>query len=136
MAGIAGENLVFPVLDLMEQFMKKQSNLGDLLGGGYPSINLFREHELDEYRVTRALLIYDTGYELEVQMTFGSEDESTYPTAIEEAYFDYEYYRYFRLTEVTLVFTQNQSTTVATYHIVLNYEERGLLISTNAVRIL
>lgn len=137
MAGIAGDNLVFPVLDLIEQKMKehKCDENGNPMLWGYPSVQLFREHELDDMRVTRAVMNYDTGYTLEVQMTFGSEDTSTYPTAIDVAYFDYEYYRYFRLTHVQLIMTKTNGATVANYSVVLHYDERGLLTSTTATRI-
>lgn len=137
MAGIAGDNMVFPIIDLIEQKLKehKCDENGSPITWGYPSVQLFREHEMDEGRVTRAIMKYDNGYSLEVQMTFGSDDESTYPTAINEAYFDEEYYRYFRLTHAQLIITKVSGATVANYSVVLHYDEKGLLTSTTASRI-
>lgn len=137
MAGIAGDNMVFPILDLIEQRLKehKCDENGNPIMWGYPSVQLFREHEMDEDRVTRAIMTYDSGYAMEVQMTFGSDDESTYPTTIDEAYFDYEYYKYFRLTHVQIILTKISGATVANYSVVLHYNEKGLLTSTTATRI-
>lgn len=135
MAGIAGENMVFPILDLIEQKLQ-DFGVGDKdIFLGYPSIQLIRGHPMDEDRLTSAIMRYDSGYIMEVQLTHGSDDETTYPTDMEIPYFDYEYYKYFRLTEVMLLLSKESGSTVATYHIVLNYNSKGLLDSTQATNI-
>lgn len=133
MAGLVNDNIVFPVLDLIRAEMRKMdTNYVDPFLG-YPSVELYREHQLDPERVTGAQMVYESGYIVDVFMKFGSDDETTYPDNVSS--YDYDYYKYFRLTETTLVTLNPDGDTVASYNIVLNYNNIGLLTGTDVSRI-
>lgn len=138
MAGIVNENIVFPVLDLIRAELRKLHLSEKVIQDpfeGIPSVTIFREHPLDPEVVTGAELLYDSLYVMDIYLKFGSEDESTYPDGVDINHHDYDYYRNWRLTHVTTSVLDPNGDTIITYHISLNYDNRGFLTGTTVSRI-
>lgn len=139
MAGLVNDNIVFPVLDLIkdairDHLIKYHMEEGDPFQGT-PSVELFREHPLDDEKVTGATLTYESEYALDIVLEYGSDDESTYPEGVDSSHDDYEYYRYWRLTSVTTALISPAGEELVSYNIGLNYDKRGLLTGTTVARI-
>lgn len=138
MAGIVNENIVFPVLDLIHRELRKfsstnNSSLSPL--EGEPSVTLYREHTQDPDRVTGADLFYESEWKVSIWMKFGSEDEESFPSSVGYDHPDYEYYKYYRLTQVTARTFDAGGDEMSSYNIVLNYDEEGRLTGTSVHRI-
>lgn len=128
--GIVNDNIVFPVLDLIRKEMKSQGYRFD----GIPSVILHRDHPLDRYIVTAANLMYESGLEEEIILSRGSDDETTYPEGVEVGHPEYEFCRYWRLTEVTITYFRQGEELIESYTIRLFYNKDGLLESTDVSR--
>lgn len=125
--GVVNDNVVFPVLDLIRKELKTSGASFD----GIPSVTLYRDHPLDEYVVTGATMIYESGMIEEVGLTRGSDDESTYPEGVDESHHDYTYCKLWRLTTVYLSYLNKGGDPIAQYIINLAYDKKGLLESTS-----
>jgi hypothetical protein len=90
---------------------------------------------LDSDRVTGASVSYDSGYSIDIHMTFGSDDPTTYPLDATPDDADWEYYTTWRLSGVTMVTLNPAFEPLVTYIISLNYDGRGLLTGTTVERI-
>ncbi|WP_427052005.1 hypothetical protein [Paenibacillus sp. TC-CSREp1] len=138
MAGIVNENIVFPVLDLIHRELRKFSSTNSSSVSpleGEPSVTLYREHIQDPDRVTGADLIYESQWKVSIWLQFGSEDEDDFPSTVGYDHPDYEFYRYYRLTQVTARTFDAEGEAVFTYSIVLIYDDEGRLTGTNVNRI-
>lgn len=139
MAGLANDYLIYPILDLIRDEMRK-SNVTNISAGsdpfaGTPSVSLWRDHPLDVDKVTGADMFYESGYKVELYLTFGTTDVSDIPPEIEPTHPDYDFYRYHRLTRVTTLALSPDFTPLYTYNISLNYNDKGLLTGTTVNRI-
>ncbi|MCF7753448.1 hypothetical protein KQ941_03255 [Paenibacillus xylanexedens] len=138
MAGIVNENIVFPVLDLIHRELRKYSSISNSNVSpleGEPSVTLYREHMQDPDRVTGADLLYESAWKVSIWMKFGSEDEEDFPSGVGYSHPDYDYYKYFRLTQVTARTYDPSGESVFTYNIGLNYDDEGRLTGTSVSRI-
>lgn len=138
MAGIANDYLIYPILDLIRAEVRKSNTVGSTEidpFAGEPSVLLFRDNAADPERVTGANIDYESGYAVQVFMTFGSEDATTYPINIGPDDPDWEYFTTWRLTNVTSVALNPSFEPLVTYSISLNYDGRGLLMGTTVDRI-
>jgi hypothetical protein len=124
MAGIVNDYLIFPILDLIREEIRlaqrgeSRNNSGgggqifiDPFGG-VPSVTLHRQNPDDKAKVilSGATLNYQSGYVVEIQL-----HQSTG----------------FKLLSIDQTVIDNSGVLVASYHIGLNYDERGLLVSTD-----
>ncbi|MFF2480272.1 hypothetical protein [Paenibacillus sp. NPDC058071] len=136
MAGIANDYLIYPILDLIRAELNKRtgSTVIDPFEGT-PEVTLFRDYAGDPERVTGAKSSYESGYAIEISLTFGSDDTETYPLSATPEDPSWDYYVNGRLTAVTTVALNPSLEPLATYVIRLNYEGRGLLIGTTVERI-
>lgn len=74
MPGINDSTLVHGVLDLIEQRLKKTSSVSNEWDGT-PSVLISREHPLDEWVVTTAMLHYPSGYTVSIVLNRGMTPE-------------------------------------------------------------
>ncbi|NGQ95320.1 hypothetical protein G3578_09150 [Brevibacillus sp. SYP-B805] len=131
------DNLIFPILDLIRQEIRKASIAGDAVreggdGGGtsslfdpfsgIPSVILERNQPNDTYRVmlSKATMVYESNWVVEWEPMFGYHPQTGSAWA---------------LTEVKLTAKNPQNEAVAIYSISLNYDKRGLLESTSVHRL-
>jgi hypothetical protein len=141
MAGISNDYLIYPILQLIREEIKKNNttNLSSATTGdpfdGEPSVALYRRHPLDDQRVTGAVMMYDSGYRVEIIMNLGSDDPSTFPVDVLPDSPDWEYYSIWRLNGVNMSTFTPDDDPLVTYLISLNYDDRGLLIGTTVDRI-
>lgn len=142
MAGIANDYLIYPILELVRDEIRK-SNLkqsttgsdGDLFEGT-PTVALERSHPLDPEVVTRAYLTYTSGYYVDILIVRGTDDWSTIPPEVDSSHPDYNYYFMWRLTQVVLRYMSSPNEEpLLTEAIRLNYDDKGLLIGTTVDRI-
>lgn len=130
---IPNENLVYPIIDLVRNELSKEySKITENIDPfkGTPSITLYRDHPLDSEKVTGVEMKYGSGYTLDVYLKYGSENEEDFPNAVDSTHPDYDYYRYWRLTQVVTSVVSPDEDVVVSYNIRLNYDTDGLLIST------
>ncbi|TQK62101.1 hypothetical protein FB479_106184 [Brevibacillus sp. AG162] len=135
MAGIANDYLIYPILDLIRDEVHRTTTVTADPFEEEPSVRLIREHPLDPEKVTGAKLFYESGYMLDISLTFGSTDTTTFPLEVDQLHPDWEYYSLWRLTSVTAVGYAPDGKTVGSYLIRLLYDTRGLLTGTDVLRI-
>lgn len=128
--GVVNDNIVFPVLDLIKRELNSQGYNFD----GIPSVNLYRDHPLDNTRVTSIDLIYESGVRETIILGLGSEDIYSYPKDVTPNSHDYEFFRYYRLNEVTVTYYNKGGGVIANYKIGLNYDYNGLLVGTSILK--
>lgn len=125
----SNQNIIYPVLDLIRREIAALS--GDL---GIASVKLHRNHPIDPETVTSADLFYLSGEHHHVALTLGSTDESTFPSRMTKA--DYEFCRFFRLNSVLISHVSNGGGNVGGYIIDLYYDKNGLLDRTNVTELM
>ncbi|WP_312113536.1 hypothetical protein [Brevibacillus reuszeri] len=131
MAGIANDYLIYPILDLIRDEVQRTSFTVGNPFAEEPSIRLIRDHPLDSEKVTGIKLFYESGYMLDISLTFGSTDISTFPLDVDTEHPDWEYYTLWRLTSITAVGYSSDGKTVGSYLIRLLYDTKGLLTGTD-----
>jgi len=132
------DNIIFPILDLIRQEIRKASIRGDAVsepgGGGVdappffdpfsgiPSVVLERQQSNDTYQVmlSKVSMIYETNWVVELELVFGNNPQTGSA---------------WTLTEVLLTAKNPANEAVANYSISLNYDKRGLLESTTVRRL-
>lgn len=133
MSGIVNDNVVFPVIDLIRRELKKRENIDPF--NGVPSVNLFRDHPLDDEKVTSAEMSYESGYTVNVYMEFGIKDSSELPDGVSVQDPGYDYYANWRLRSVNITALNPEGYSVSSYDIFLIYDKKGLLTNTRVRRI-
>jgi len=137
MAGI-NDNIVFPVIDLIRREIRAQKRGVKLASDpfeGYPHVQLNRDNPTDRYQLTGVDLAYHSGYVVNIDLVFGSEDESTYPDPEYFTYFDYDYYRTKRLTEVIYRTFNDNGVFVGHWVAFLDYGKDGLLNGIETLKV-
>lgn len=133
MPGIIDNNLVYPILDLIHREMRKFQNSEEDLG--VPTVTLYRDDPHDPDRVTGASLYYESGHTMEISLSFGTDDDSALPEGVTPGHPEYEYYKYHRLSKVSVTMLNPDGVEIDSYVISLNYDNRGLLVNTDLLRV-
>ncbi|MBO9598580.1 MAG: hypothetical protein J7559_12290 [Cohnella sp.] len=134
MAGIIQDNMIFPILELIRneirknnQFINQATATSDPFEGN-PSIQLYRDHPLDLDKITGARLMYPSGYTQDVFMFFGTEEADPGRS-------DYDYIRSWLLRSVRLHSMDTDGGLIESLHIRLNYDHDWRLTGTSVSRI-
>ncbi|MGZ0051971.1 hypothetical protein [Brevibacillus gelatini] len=135
MAGIANDYLIYPILDLIRDEVQRTTMSPADPFAEEPSIRLIRDHPLDPEKVTGTKMFYESGYMLDISLTYGSTDTSTFPLEVDQQHPDWEYYSLWRLTSITVAGYASDGKVVGSYMIRLLYDTRGLLTGTDVLRI-
>lgn len=142
MAGIANDYLIYPILDLVRDEIRKNNLKQSTMGSegdpfeGTPNVVLERTDPFDSEILTRVYMTYPSGYFVDILLIRGTDDWSTIPPEVDKNHPDYEYYLYWRLTKVLIRYMSSPAEEpLLTEAISLNYDDRGLLIGTTVDRI-
>lgn len=133
MVGLFNSSFVYPVLELIKKEVRNQTAIKDLnFLDEIPSVILHRDNLYDLDEVTGASFKYQNGFALELFMTKGSDDETSYPIGVSQSHPDYKYYRYERLTLISSSLVTPDDITLVTVNIELQYDPySGNLLGTN-----
>ncbi|GEA16764.1 hypothetical protein E308F_30100 [Moorella sp. E308F] len=134
MAGVTHDYLIYPILELIHNEIRKINSSEDSVGD-IAAITLHRDHPADQDKVTAVDFVYDDGRTTSVYLQYGSEDASTYPVGITPDSLDYTYYLMWRLTGVILSNFDPSGNLLSRYRIGLLYDAKGLLVGTEVNRL-
>jgi hypothetical protein len=141
MAGIVQDNLMFPILELIKDELRKYSQTTTAVAsggdpfGGTPEVTLYRTHPLDFDKVTGANMQYDTGYSQEIYLSFGIEDYTELPVEFDPEDNNWEYVTQWLLRRVIAVSVSPTGETIASVQIRLNYDSKWRLTGTSVSKL-
>jgi len=141
MPGIVQDNLMFPILELIRdeirRYDQRQTNVS---GGadpfeGTPSSTLYREHPADPDVLTRVFLEYPSGYTVDIILSHGLDDGELLPLGFDESHPDWEFVTQWKLSKVRATAFNTEGNIVSVIQVKLNYDDSWRLIGTTAYRI-
>lgn len=137
MPGIAQDYLIYPILDIVRQELRRYG-ISRAAGGGSlnvvnlsldetPSVEIVRGHPLDDKAVIGAVMYYSSGVSVQIDLQRGEEVEADHP--------DYDYITNWRLSSLTITTYDSGDNVILTLVIRLNYDSEGLFHSTEVLRL-